>query len=245
MITLLGSSGMIGSDFEGNFLRPTKDECNVLNFNSIYDYLYIHNTDAVINCVGFCGHRDSIEKLKIHELNVQTTRNIALACDKLSIRLVHFTTSIAGEGSTYTVCKRYADEIVKDYCRDYSLVRIPWMFSKNNDKQFLPVIIDHILNNKKLILFNEIGSISYAIDVAEYVVKNIYTLLNEVEVSNEGIVSRLEWSLEVARLLGKDLNYEMSFERKLTKQFSSLHGKLRPWKEALKSCLTEKGLIDV
>lgn len=241
MIALLGSTGMVGSDFEGDFLRPTREECDASDTNRIYDYIQRNRVDAVINCVGFCGHRNSKDKVKIHEANVFTTRNIALACNASAVKLIHFTTSIAGKGSTYTVCKEYSEEIIKDYCGDYALIRIPWMFGLKKDNQFLSVILDHVLNDKTLVLYNEIGSVCYTKDLAEYVSKNLFNLLPEEEVANDGKVSRFEWAAEVAKLLGKELKYEFTKDHKKTKQDSHLEGKLRNWKEALRACLCDKG----
>jgi len=234
---------MVGSDFEGEFLRPTRQECNAGDTHDVYRYIQENKVDAVINCVGFCGHRDSKDKIKIHEANVFATRNIALACSASAVKLVHFTTSIAGNGSTYAVCKEYSEEIIKDYCSDYSLVRIPWMFGLKKDNQFLSVILDHVLNNRTLVLYNETGSICYTKDLADYVAKNIYNLRQYEEVANAGKVSRFEWAAEVAMLLGKELKYEFTKDYKKTKQDSHLDGQLRHWREALRACLCDKGYL--
>jgi dTDP-4-dehydrorhamnose reductase len=242
VIALLGSTGMLGSDFEGEFLRPTKNECDGLNAEKIYQYLRKHKVDTVINCVGFCGHRDS-NGIDIHELNVMATRNIAFACRQTDARLIHFTTSIAGEGSTYTVCKRYSEEIVKDYCEDYSLIRVPWMFGLKNDKQFLTVVLDHVLNGKVLKIYDEVGSVAYTRDVARYITENLDNLNQYEEVSNFGKVSRFEFAGEVALLLDKEFKYEFTKEHKKTKQDSHINGQLRPWKQALRACLCDKGYL--
>jgi dTDP-4-dehydrorhamnose reductase len=243
MIALLGSTGMVGSDFEGEFLRPSRQECNAGDTHHVYEYINKNKVDAVINCVGFCGHRDSNDKIKIHEANVFTTRNIALACSASAVKLVHFTTSIAGKGSTYTTCKEYSEEIVKDYCSDYSLVRIPWMFGLNKDNQFMSVILDHVLNDKVLMLYNETGSICYTKDLARYITDNLFNLNTYEEVANTGKVSRLEWAAEVAFLLGKELKYEFIKGEKKTKKDSHLSGQLRPWRDALRACLCDKGYL--
>jgi dTDP-4-dehydrorhamnose reductase len=243
MIALLGSTGMVGSDFDGEFLRPTREDVDLGNPHSIYGYLARNRADAVINCVGYCGHRNSTEKVKIHEANVFLTRNIALACNLAAIKLVHFTTSIAGKGSTYALCKEYSEEVIKDYCGDYALIRIPWMFGNKKDNQFLSVILDHVLNNKILVLYNEVGSICYTKDLTSYVVDNLDNLNRYEEVANAGKVSRFEWAAEVAMLLGKELNYTFTKDHKKTKQDSHIDGKLRHWREALRACLCDKGYL--
>jgi dTDP-4-dehydrorhamnose reductase len=243
MIALLGSTGMLGSDFDGDFLRPTRQECNAGDTHVMYEYLCKNKVDAVINCIGFCGHRDSKDKIKIHEANVFTTRNIALACSASAVKLIHFTTSIAGKGSTYTVCKEYSEEIIKDYCEDYSLIRVPWMFGLKNDKQFLTVVLDHVLNGKVLTLYDEVGSYAYTRDVARYITDNLDNLNQYEEVANFGKVSRFEFAGEVALLLDKEFKYEFTKEHKKTKQDSHINGQLRPWKQALRACLCDKGYL--
>lgn len=234
---------MVGSDFEGDMLRPTRNECNAGYADHVYEYIMRNRVDAVINCVGFCGHRDSKDRIKIHEANVIATRNIALACSSASVKLIHFTTSIAGKDSTYTVCKEYSEEIIKDYCEDYSLIRIPWMFGLKKDNQFLSVILDHVLNGKVITLYNETGSVCYTKDLAGYVVNNLDNLNRYEEVANSGTVSRFEWAAEVAILLGKEFNYEFTKEHKKTKQDSHINGQLRHWREALRECLCDKGYL--
>jgi len=240
MIALLGSTGMIGSDFRGRFLRPSRMVCDAYVEKSVDSYLRDNHIDLLINCVGFCGHRDT-SGTKIHEDNVFATRNIAVACRNNGTRLIHFTTSIAGEGSTYTRCKQYSEDIIRDYCEDYSLVRIPWMIGLNKDKGFLPIILDHIDNDKELTIYQEQGSVSYTRDVAKYIMEHLYDLGKEEVVANSGVVSRQEWAEETARILGRGLKIKISEGMKKTKQFSGLDGKLRPWQEALRACLCDKG----
>jgi dTDP-4-dehydrorhamnose reductase len=117
------------------------------------------------------------------------------------------------------------------------------MFSKKNDKGFLPIILDHILNDKELTLYREIGSVSYAPDVCRYITDNINDLPKEIEVANSGAVSRLDWAMEVSKLLNKELKFKFAEGHKKTRTTSVLDGTLRPWQEALRECLCDKGYL--
>ena len=243
MICILGARGMVGSDFEGDFLRPTRAECDVSDPMNIAGYFDKNKVDAVINCVGFCGAQTESNKIKTHERNVFYTRNIALACDAASVKLVHITTSVAGEGSSYAVSKRYSEHIVRDYCTDYSIVKTGWLFSKNNDKGFLSTVMAHLAQERRMPLYKEVGTPSYAKDVADDIIKNLNNLGKEETISNYGSCSRYEWATEIANILGQKLHHEFVDRKYKTTEDSSLVGHLRSWKSALRACLCDKGFL--
>ncbi len=101
-IVVTGSSGRFGtalknSTFKNNYKKhyPTKKQLNILNVNSIYNYLKKKKPKYVIHLAGLSrpmsDHDNNIEK-SIY-LNIVGTANMVVCCSRLNIKLIYFSTS--------------------------------------------------------------------------------------------------------------------------------------------------------
>ena len=104
-IVVTGGSGRFGLNLKKlgkkNYKFPSKNQLNILNINSIFRYLKKNQTKTLIHLAGLS------RPMSIHEseitrsikLNIIGTSNIVVACSKLNIKLIHFSSSYVYPGT--------------------------------------------------------------------------------------------------------------------------------------------------
>lgn len=105
-IVVTGGTGRFGTILKkkldkDNYLFPSKNKFNILNLKSILKYLKITKPKIVIHLAGLSRPLDEHEKniKKSISLNIIGTSNIVIACEKLKIKLIYFSTSYVYPGT--------------------------------------------------------------------------------------------------------------------------------------------------
>jgi dTDP-4-dehydrorhamnose reductase len=99
-----GGSGRFGINLrkvnKKNFFYPSKKDLNILNQNSIYNYLKKKKAKRLIHLAGLSRPMSIHDKNISHsiELNIIGTSNIVMVCQKLNIKLIYFSTSYVYPG---------------------------------------------------------------------------------------------------------------------------------------------------
>ncbi len=104
-IIVTGGSGRFGTELKKsspkNFVFPTKKQLNILNLNSAIKYLKRNKPKILIHLAGLSRpmiiHEKDINKSI--SLNIIGTSNIVIACAKLKIKLIYFSTSYVYPGT--------------------------------------------------------------------------------------------------------------------------------------------------
>ena len=103
-IVVTGGNGRFGSilrtKVNKNFIFPNKKKLNILNLSKIINYLKITKPKYLIHLAGLSRPMSIHEKnisLSI-KLNIIGTSNITIACEKLGIKLIYFSTSYVYPG---------------------------------------------------------------------------------------------------------------------------------------------------
>ncbi len=103
-IVVTGGSGRFGKKLKNLnnaiYLFPNKKELDILNLNRIIKYLKKNKPKILVHLAGFSrpmrDHEKKIEKSI--NLNIIGTSNITIACKKLNIKLIYFSTSYVYPG---------------------------------------------------------------------------------------------------------------------------------------------------
>lgn len=104
-IVVTGGSGRFGSilktQVKKNFLFPSKNELNILKKSSIFKYLQKSKPKTLIHLAGLSRPMIEHEKNinKSIELNIIGTANLVMACEKMKIKFVYFSTSYVYPGT--------------------------------------------------------------------------------------------------------------------------------------------------
>ena len=98
-IIVTGGSGRFGKILKKiskkNYKFPNKNELNIMSLNSIEKYLKKSNAKILIHLAGLSRPMVQHEKniTQSINLNIIGTSNIVIACKKLKIKLIYFSTS--------------------------------------------------------------------------------------------------------------------------------------------------------
>ena len=104
-IVVTGGSGRFGIELKKssprNFIFPNKKQLNILNINSVLKFLKKNKPKALVHLAGLSRpiiiHEKKIDKSI--SLNIIGTSNIVIACSKLNIKLIYFSTSYVYPGT--------------------------------------------------------------------------------------------------------------------------------------------------
>ena len=179
-ILVLGSSGFIGSELKKNIFFSSHDVVYsdiILNdsntkFIDILDFEMLSKEvdkfEIIINLTGQIS--DPIDNcLKI---NTEGTFNIikAIKSSKKKIRLIHLSSvvvygnfkgpdenSITIPDTSYGLCKYFAENLIKEHLKDFTILRLSNLYGENCQKGIINYLKKSFLNSEKIYLNTDIN----------------------------------------------------------------------------------------
>ena len=101
-IIILGGNGMLGQAISAlsSALPLSKEDCDITSLKSIENAIRNHKPCSIINCAAYTKV-DLAEKEaeRAHLINAIGAKNIAMACSKLDVPLVHISTDYVFDGT--------------------------------------------------------------------------------------------------------------------------------------------------
>lgn len=228
--------------------------------------------DAVIHCAAYTAvdaAEDDQEACRL--VNAQGTRNIALACKKLDIKMLYISTDYVFSGtgerpwepeddcspqSVYGRTKREGELAVEELLDKYFIVRIAWIFGANGGNFVKTMLKLGETHDTLRVVDDQYGSPTYTCDLAKLLVDMVQTEKYGVyHATNEGICSWYEFAraifkeavLPVKVLPVTTAEYGAKAPRphnsRLSKEKLTENGfdRLPPWQDALHRYLQEIG----
>lgn len=163
------------------------DELDITNLDEVNNYVQIFQPDVVINCAAYTNV-DGCENDKdtAFKVNAIGPRNLALACERYGIKLLHLSTDYVfnGDGevpfkeydlpqpeSVYGKTKLLGEQYVREHCSRYFIVRTSWLYGEWG-KNFVLTIMNAARKNGHLdVVDDQRGNPTYAEDVAHHILK--------------------------------------------------------------------------
>ena len=183
--------------------------------------------DVVIHCAAWTAvdlAEDDDKKDKVHAINADGTKNIAVACKKTGSKMLYISTDYVfdGQGDTpwmpdctdykplnvYGQSKLDGELAVSNTLTEYFIVRIAWVFGKNG-KNFIKTMLNVAKTHDTLRVVNDqIGTPTYTFDLSRLLADMIETdKYGYYHVTNEGgYISWYDFTKEIfhqAVLLGR------------------------------------------
>ncbi|MCA0931586.1 dTDP-4-dehydrorhamnose reductase [Lutimonas saemankumensis] len=223
-ILVTGSNGQLGSelrrmvshytDFSFSFVDI--DELDITDPNDVDHFFDDNDFDYCINCAAFTAV-DKSEKEEETALNVNTNGviNIAKACKRHSIVLIHISTDFVFDGkihspylendrpnplNVYGDTKLKGEQGIKEILQEYFIIRTSWLYSSFGNN-FVKTMLRLGSERESIsVVDDQIGTPTYAKDLAEI----IMIILNKgfdkygiYHFSNEGIGSWYDFAQSV------------------------------------------------
>lgn len=188
---------------------------------SIDKYLDGANFDFIVNCAAYTAVDKAEEDQDLAFLiNAKGPENLAIACAKQHIKLIHISTDYVFDGtshipyiesmdtnppSVYGQSKLAGEEAILKNSKSSIIIRTSWLYSEFGNN-FLKTMLRLGADRDTLsVIFDQIGTPTYAGDLAEAILNIIVsekkTSTNEIyHFSNEGVISWYDFAKEIMEL---------------------------------------------
>lgn len=213
--------------------------------------------NAVIHCAAWTAvdaAEEEENKERVLAINVDGTKNLAMACKKANIKLLYVSTDYVFDGTGdnawhtndntcpinfYGMSKLLGEKAVSDVMASFFIVRTSWAFG-NNGNNFVKTMLSLGKKYESLrVVDDQIGSPTYTYDLAKLLVDMIETEKYGIyHATNEGnYISWADFAREIFNIAG----YKTIVVPVSTLEYG-LSRALRPNNSRLdKSCLTNNG----
>lgn len=268
-IVITGAGGQLGRSLQEVLLRdevwPLSHADGDVTDVRIIDRITGWHPDVVIHTAAMTDvdgcERNPDTALRVNALG---TRNVALACQQAGAAMVYISTDYVFDGtqdrpymewdmphpiSVYGASKLAGERYVEQLLNRFWIVRTAWVYRQGH-QNFVTKILKLAAQHDRLsVVTNEVGSPTYAPDLAAAIAQLIRRPLYGVyHLTNAGHCSRYEFAQRIVELAGLDTivepvdHYPRAARPPAYAPLRNFVGaeigiELRPWEEALAECL--------
>ena len=246
------------------------EEMDITNYEQVKKVITESKVDAVIHCAAYTAVDAAEENVDIcKKINVEGTRNIALLCKELDIKMMYFSTDYVFDGlgkrpwqeydernplNMYGLTKCDGERVVENLISKHFIVRISWVFGVNGNNFIKTMLRLGKERGAVSVVNDQIGSPTYTADLAELSVDMIITEKYGIyHATNEGICSWYDFACEIFKQANMDVEvipvdsdaFPVKAKRpknsRMAKEQLDKNGfnRLPTWQDALKRYLKE------
>ncbi|UPS92564.1 dTDP-4-dehydrorhamnose reductase [Bizionia sp. M204] len=228
-VLITGSNGQLGKTVfalhQGNnykalnFTFTTKATLDISNQEQVDRYFKSNNFNYCINCAAYTAvDRAEEEKEEAFLINAIGARNLAEACKKYGVILIHISTDFVFDGSkkepysetdipnpinVYGASKLQGERNIQSILENYFIIRTSWLYSEFGNN-FVKTMLRLGAEKEELHVVNDqIGSPTYAQDLVEVVLEIIISgnkKFGLYHFSNKGAISWFEFAQAIFKL---------------------------------------------
>ena len=285
-VLITGSNGQVGLELRllhkkyknFNWFFTDSSILDITSKSELELFLKKVMIDVIVNCAAFTNvelAEDNVESSNL--VNNLAVRNLSLLSKKYRIKLIHLSTDAVFDGKSdvpyleddtcnplgvYAKTKRKGEEqLISINPINSIILRTSWVYSEYGSNFLKTMLKVLFLQEEVDVIYDQIGTPTYAKDLAEVIVKLIPNIDNEnVEIyhySNDGSASWYDFAKEINLALKEECKINpIKTEEYLSKvcrpHFSVLNKEkiinkfnidIPYWKDSLKECLIKLGEI--
>ena len=279
-ILVTGANGQLGMEFRDiagaypvyKFLFTSRDELSIVDTASVEKYFSENKIDYCFNCAAYTAvDKAETEREAAFESNGTAVGNLAAACKKYNSLFIHISTDYVFNG---TAIAPYKETNATDPVNAYGasklsgeteamknnpatiIIRTSWVYSSHG-KNFVKTMIRLMCEKESISVVNDqVGSPTYANDLAETIMKIITTNENPqpgiYNYSNKGVISWYEFAVAIKEISesncivnpvpstqyptpAKRPAYSVMDTSKIQQVFNI---EIPDWKDSLKNCIS-------
>jgi len=277
-IIVTGSNGQLGSELkelafiysEYKFVFFSRQYLPINDKSAIEKVFLKHHPAYLINCAAYTAvDKAESETEQANEINGTAIGTIAALCKQYGTKFIHISTDYVFNGNAtspltetdnvdpvnaYGASKLLGEQLALDHNPESIIIRTSWVYSFYG-KNFVKTMI-HLMKERENIgvVSDQIGSPTYAADLAEVIIKIISSGKWEPGIynfSNEGNISWFDFANEIKTLIAssctinplktkqfptpaKRPKYSVLDKTKIQQVFSI---QLKDWKASLGECI--------
>lgn len=282
-VLVTGAYGQLGSEIKSlsqkvnlpfKFYFTDADILDITSKSEVEEYVVNNHIQYIINCAGYTAvDKAENDSTKAYEVNVTGVENIAEVAKQHEVNVIHISTDYVFDGtskiaytedmttnplSVYGSTKVKGEDALKRMDIGWMVIRTSWMFSEYGNN-FVKLMIRLMSEKDKLtVVEDEIGSPTYAADLAEMIIHILQSSEKDewktgiYHFSNRGEVSRFEFTREIKRLAGikncelipisaKEYGSKVirpAYSTLNPSKIANIYGvKIPTWEEALERCI--------
>lgn len=214
---------LIGSFEDYNFIFSCSNELDITSEAQVNTFFSNHYIDWCINCAAFTAvDLAETEINQAQKINSEGPRNLAIACAQNHVKLIHISTDFVFDGSKnepyieddatepiniYGQTKLNGEREIQLNSDQYFIIRTSWLYS-GFGHNFMKTMLGLAAKRNELKIVNDqIGAPTYAVDLAQVILKIINlnsTKYGVYHYSNEGVASWFDFANLIFEL--KDLS---------------------------------------
>lgn len=232
-ILVVGGKGQLGQCLQDITKNQTKltidfigsDTLDITNKKDTLNFFQQKKYDYCINCAAYTAvDKAEVENELAYEVNVIGAQNLVFACKQEETTLIHISTDFVFDGnsnqpyvetdipnprSVYGDTKLKGEEFIQNEMSNYFILRTSWLYSEYGNN-FMKTMLRLAQNLKELnVVSDQIGTPTYAKDLAEVIVKIIKTnstAYGLYHYSNEGVASWYDFAKKIFKLSEIEIN---------------------------------------
>lgn len=256
----------------------SKKELDITDIDNVEEVFDKYEPDYIINCAAYTNVDNAPNNIsKVYQINMLGPLNLTICAKYYNAKVIHISTDFVFDGlkntpynttdntnplSVYGVSKLEGEKAILKH-KNSTVIRTSWLYSEHGNN-FFKTMYNRITNNEFTTVVNDqIGTPTYAKDLAEviYYIITYNNFENKVyHYSNEGCCSWYDFAKAIELLLKPDLKtnegviqpistelYEKINNKKMEKRpvFSVLSkdeikkykiGNIPHWLESLRKC---------
>jgi len=280
-ILVTGSKGQLGNEIQAiaskhpqyKFHFTDIEDLDISNEKDINAYFQKHQFNCVINCAAYTNvDKAESEKKLAFKINVEAVKYLAKACSRFDTGLIHISTDYVFDGknyrpyretdftnpqSVYGESKLEGEEMIEEFAKTAIIIRTSWLYSSYGNN-FVKNMLKYGKERDELnVVYDQIGSPTYAADLAEMIIKNLQELkwiqgTHIYHFANEGACSWYDFTKEIMDIANIDCkvnpietrdyplparrpSYSIFNKAKLKDGFEDVE--IPYWRDSLKVCL--------
>jgi dTDP-4-dehydrorhamnose reductase len=217
-VLVTGANGQLGQTIQGlfsinkdhiEFVFVNKSELNIANTIQVEDFFNKNNFAYCINCAAYTNVEEAEINIKTaFKINAEGALNIAKACKRHHIILIHISTDYVFDGDTdepykeddptnpineYGKSKLQGEFNIAQTLESYFIIRTSWLYSPYG-KNFVKTIFNKLNDNSDLkITTSQIGTPTSCDELAKFIYFLIKTKQNRFGIYHFTALGKTTW----------------------------------------------------
>ncbi len=223
-IAITGARGQLGTSLQdvlaGEDVIPLNRPEYEITESDVISAIASLSPEVVIHTAAMTNVNDcELNPDAAYLVNALGTRNVALACQRCDAAMVYISTDYVFDGqkgepylefdepnpiNVYGRSKLAGERYVQTLLHKFYIVRTAWLYSRTRDNFVKKVLRLADEREELFMVTNEVGSPTYAPDLAAAIVRLIrYPLYGIYHLTNQGFCSRYEFAKKILEFAGK------------------------------------------
>jgi dTDP-4-dehydrorhamnose reductase len=271
-VLVTGAQGMLGQDLcnilekEGFLvIKTNRSNLDITDFKVVEKFLNEQKPDFVIHCAAYTNvDKAESDYDTAYMINVIGTENVAKVCSNLDVPVVYISTDYVFDATkaspyipedktnplnNYGLTKLQGEEVVKQYCKKYYIVRTSWLYGYYGNN-FVDTILSIVKKPEIKVVEDQIGCPTWTVDLAKGILDVFSKPCGVYHICGNGHASWYEFACEIFMQVGLKANVKPCLTDEFSRpaerpKYSVMDngGSCRDWKEALKEYLILTGRI--